>query len=55
MHAYYMSEMETVLIKLIFFIWEQEWHPDRWERRNPSMLGEAKRKFQQIQEAYEGR
>ncbi|XP_054810745.1 uncharacterized protein LOC129312158 [Prosopis cineraria] len=27
------------------------WHPDRWTR-TPSLLGEAKRKFQQIQEAY---
>lgn len=31
----------------------QEWHPDRWSR-TPSLLGEAKRKFQQIQEAYSG-
>ncbi|KAL1359531.1 uncharacterized protein LOC107484217 isoform X2 [Arachis duranensis] len=28
-----------------------QWHPDRWTK-NPSLLGEAKRKFQQIQEAY---
>ncbi|KAH7516359.1 hypothetical protein FEM48_Zijuj10G0126600 [Ziziphus jujuba var. spinosa] len=28
-----------------------QWHPDRWTRA-PSLLGEAKRKFQQIQEAY---
>lgn len=28
-----------------------KWHPDRWTR-TPSLLGEAKRKFQQIQEAY---
>ncbi|KAF8390055.1 hypothetical protein HHK36_024576 [Tetracentron sinense] len=28
-----------------------QWHPDRWAR-TPSHLGEAKRKFQQIQEAY---
>ncbi|XP_010274643.1 PREDICTED: uncharacterized J domain-containing protein C4H3.01-like isoform X1 [Nelumbo nucifera] len=28
-----------------------QWHPDRWTR-TPSLLGEAKRKFQQIQEAY---
>ncbi|XP_047332970.1 chaperone protein DnaJ-like [Impatiens glandulifera] len=27
------------------------WHPDKW-LRNPSLLGEAKRKFQEIQEAY---
>lgn len=28
-----------------------QWHPDKWTRR-PSLLGEAKRKFQEIQEAY---
>ncbi|PON78752.1 Terminal organelle assembly protein [Parasponia andersonii] len=28
-----------------------QWHPDRWTRC-PSLLCEAKRKFQQIQEAY---
>lgn len=28
-----------------------QWHPDKWTR-NPSLLGDAKRKFQQIQEAY---
>ncbi|KDP38045.1 hypothetical protein JCGZ_04688 [Jatropha curcas] len=28
-----------------------QWHPDRWTR-TPSLLCEAKRKFQQIQEAY---
>ncbi|XP_062111075.1 uncharacterized protein LOC133822681 [Humulus lupulus] len=28
-----------------------QWHPDRWTRC-PSLLGEAKRKFQKIQEAY---
>lgn len=28
-----------------------QWHPDKWTRC-PSLLGEAKRKFQQIQEAY---
>ncbi|XP_057542716.1 uncharacterized protein LOC130821100 isoform X1 [Amaranthus tricolor] len=27
------------------------WHPDKWSN-NPVMLGEAKRKFQKIQEAY---
>lgn len=31
----------------------QQWHPDKWTR-NPSLLGEANRKFQQIQEAYSG-
>ncbi|KAL7149459.1 hypothetical protein ABFS83_05G042100 [Erythranthe nasuta] len=29
-----------------------QWHPDKWCRRNPSFIGEAKHKFQQIQEAY---
>ncbi|KAK7252009.1 hypothetical protein RIF29_35679 [Crotalaria pallida] len=28
-----------------------QWHPDKWTR-TPSLLGEAKRKFQLIQEAY---
>lgn len=28
-----------------------QWHPDRWTR-TPSLLSQAKRKFQQIQEAY---
>ncbi|KAK9091695.1 hypothetical protein Sjap_024872 [Stephania japonica] len=28
------------------------WHPDRWIARSPSLLGEAKVRFQQIQEAY---
>ncbi|XVE85400.1 hypothetical protein DITRI_Ditri17bG0088100 [Diplodiscus trichospermus] len=28
-----------------------QWHPDRWTR-TPSLLGKAKHKFQQIQEAY---
>ncbi|KAK1412039.1 hypothetical protein QVD17_32991 [Tagetes erecta] len=28
-----------------------QWHPDKWVK-NPTVLGEAKRKFQQIQEAY---
>ncbi|MFS8028745.1 putative DnaJ domain, Chaperone J-domain superfamily [Helianthus anomalus] len=29
-----------------------QWHPDKWVK-NPSVLGKAKTKFQQIQEAYE--
>ncbi|XVE73367.1 hypothetical protein DITRI_Ditri11bG0112300 [Diplodiscus trichospermus] len=28
-----------------------KWHPDRW-MRNPKVTGEAKKRFQQIQEAY---
>lgn len=31
----------------------QQWHPDKWVN-NPAMLGEAKRKFQKIHEAYSG-
>ncbi|GFP83509.1 chaperone protein dnaj [Phtheirospermum japonicum] len=31
-----------------------QWHPDKWTK-NPSLLGEAKQKFQQIQEAYSDR
>lgn len=30
-----------------------QWHPDKWTK-TPSLLGQAKRKFQQIQEAYSG-
>ncbi|XP_021889214.1 dnaJ homolog subfamily B member 7-like isoform X2 [Carica papaya] len=29
-----------------------KWHPDRWTTKDPTVSGEAKRKFQQIQEAY---
>ncbi|KAK1293303.1 Chaperone protein dnaJ 72 [Acorus calamus] len=28
-----------------------KWHPDRWAR-NPTVVGEAKRRFQLVQEAY---
>ncbi|XP_042497568.1 chaperone protein DnaJ [Macadamia integrifolia] len=28
-----------------------KWHPDRWTK-NPTVAGEAKKRFQQIQEAY---
>ncbi|XP_021280993.1 uncharacterized protein LOC110414236 isoform X1 [Herrania umbratica] len=28
-----------------------KWHPDRWTR-NPNVAGEAKKRFQEIQEAY---
>lgn len=31
----------------------QRWHPDKWTK-NPQVAGEAKRRFQQIQEAYSG-
>lgn len=30
------------------------WHPDRWTK-DPFRSGEAKRRFQQIQEAYSGK
>ena len=44
-------ELICVLACILFLV--QQWHPDRWTR-TPSLLGEAKRKFQQIQEAYSG-
>lgn len=31
----------------------KKWHPDRWTK-DPLRAGEAKRRFQQIQEAYSG-
>ena len=31
----------------------KKWHPDRWAQ-SPAVAGEAKRRFQQIQEAYSG-
>jgi len=31
----------------------QKWHPDRWAS-DPGAAGEAKRRFQRIQEAYSG-
>lgn len=31
----------------------KKWHPDKYAR-NPDVAGEAKRRFQQIQEAYSG-
>lgn len=38
---------------LVFFFVVKKWHPDRYAR-NPGVAGEAKRRFQQIQEAYSG-
>lgn len=39
---------------LVFsFFLVKKWHPDRYAR-NPGVAGEAKRRFQQIQEAYSG-
>lgn len=40
------SDVRTAYRKLAM-----KWHPDRWTR-NPGVAGEAKRRFQQIQEAY---
>jgi len=31
----------------------QKWHPDRW-MKEPTVAGEVKKKFQEIQEAYSG-
>ncbi|PRQ42354.1 putative DnaJ domain-containing protein [Rosa chinensis] len=42
------SDVRTAYRKLAM-----KWHPDRWARnQNPSVAGEANRRFQQIQEAY---
>ncbi|KAI4349914.1 hypothetical protein L6164_010456 [Bauhinia variegata] len=40
------SDIRTAYRKLAL-----KWHPDRWAR-NSAIAGEAKRRFQQIQEAY---
>ncbi|XP_018816317.1 chaperone protein DnaJ [Juglans regia] len=40
------SDIRTAYRKLAL-----KWHPDRWARK-PSLAGEAKRRFQQIQEAH---
>ncbi|KAJ4957026.1 hypothetical protein NE237_013809 [Protea cynaroides] len=40
------SEIRSAYRKLAL-----KWHPDRWTK-NPSVAGEAKKRFQQIQEAY---
>lgn len=40
-------------LDLCSFFVVKKWHPDKWTK-NPSLLGEAKSKFQQIQEAYSG-
>ncbi|PON89523.1 Terminal organelle assembly protein [Trema orientale] len=40
------SDVRTAYRKLAM-----KWHPDRWAQK-PSVAGEAKRRFQQIQEAY---
>nr|XP_025603747.1 dnaJ homolog subfamily B member 6 isoform X2 [Arachis hypogaea] len=40
------SDIRTAYRKLAM-----KWHPDKWAR-DPSTAGEAKRRFQQIQEAY---
>ncbi|CAK7326723.1 unnamed protein product [Dovyalis caffra] len=45
------SESSIDEIKRAYRKLAMRWHPDRWTR-TPSLLGEAKRKFQQIQEAY---
>ncbi|XP_031407810.1 dnaJ homolog subfamily B member 6-like isoform X2 [Punica granatum] len=29
-----------------------KWHPDRWMMKDPTITGEANRRFQRIQEAY---
>lgn len=44
---------ENVLM-IEFVVVVKKWHPDRWGTKNPKGSGEAKRRFQQIQEAYSG-
>ncbi|PPD76701.1 hypothetical protein GOBAR_DD26365 [Gossypium barbadense] len=48
---YKKSEEHQLMVCLFCEYEEQQWHPDRWTR-TPSLLSEAKHKFQQIQEAY---
>lgn len=48
--------MITVLTFFVCFFSSsvKKWHPDRWTK-DPFRSGEAKRRFQQIQEAYSGK
>ena len=43
----------SILTNYVFSSIAKRWHPDKWAR-NPATAGEAKRRFQQIQEAYSG-
>ncbi|KAK7368208.1 hypothetical protein VNO80_10232 [Phaseolus coccineus] len=45
------SDSNVEEIKRAYRKLAMQWHPDRWTN-TPSLLGEAKHKFQQIQEAY---
>ena len=40
-------------ILIYLYVNLKKWHPDRW-MKDPKIAGEAKRRFQQIQEAYSG-
>ena len=40
-------------ILIYLYVNLKKWHPDRW-MKDPKFAGEAKRRFQQIQEAYSG-
>ncbi|XP_047151879.1 chaperone protein DnaJ-like isoform X2 [Vigna umbellata] len=46
-----LSDSSVEEIKRAYRKLAMQWHPDRWTKM-PSLLGEAKHKFQQIQEAY---
>jgi len=47
------SDSSVEEIKRAYRKLAMQWHPDRWTK-TPSLLGEAKHRFQQIQEAYSG-
>ncbi|KAH1259255.1 DnaJ subfamily B member 6 [Glycine max] len=51
--AYRKLAMFLKFFKIMFVLRpaEKRWHPDKWAL-NPATAGEAKRRFQQIQEAY---
>lgn len=45
--------MNFDLKKFYLYVHLKKWHPDRWVK-DQKIAGEAKRQFQQIQEAYSG-
>lgn len=47
-------DSSTEQIRRAYHKLAMRWHPDRWTK-DPIRSGEAKRRFQQIQEAYSGK